>query len=261
MLDIFRIKALFLRHLFPLRRDFDLISDMIYWPIIDTILWGVTGQWIAESSGFSQVVVSLLFGLVLWNVIWRSQSEVSRNLMDEIWNNNLTNLFSTSLTLREWVASVLMLSLIKTSITIAVLAPLIYFLYQASLLSLGFWLIPMFVLTAMTGWWVGFISASIVISYGPKMQTVVWTLPAVLLPFSSVYFPVERLPAVMQPVAMAIPTTHVFEFMRALVFDQAVDVNRLWISLGLNVLYLALAVLLFNHSFKKSLELGLSRFN
>ena len=79
-----RLQALFTRHPYPLRRDFDLLSDMIYWPLIDTVLWGVTGTWLTETSGVPELVVALLMGLIMWNIIWRSQSEVGRNMMDEI---------------------------------------------------------------------------------------------------------------------------------------------------------------------------------
>src|SRR5574340_670262 len=115
------LKALLLRHLYPLRRDFDLLSDMLYWPLIDAVLWGVTSQWIGSSSGSQNIIASILIGLVLWNVIWRSQSEISRNMIDEIWNNNLVNLFATPLNLKEWVFSAILLSVLKMTATISLL--------------------------------------------------------------------------------------------------------------------------------------------
>jgi ABC-2 type transport system permease protein len=125
--EITPIRAFILRHTYPLRRDFDLLSDMIYWPIVDTLLWGITSQWLYEASGITGLIAMILTALVLWNVIWRSQAEVSRNLMDEIWNNNLVNLFSTPLTIMEWITGVLLLSVLKTGITFVLLAPLVYF--------------------------------------------------------------------------------------------------------------------------------------
>src|SRR3989344_4658004 len=117
-LSLHRITGLSIRHLYPLRRDFDLLSDMVYWPIIDIVLWGVTSQWLSETSGNANLVVAILLGLVIWNIIWRSQAEVSRNLMDEIWNNNLVNMFSTPLTIVEWITTVVLLSIFKTMITL-----------------------------------------------------------------------------------------------------------------------------------------------
>ncbi len=258
-----RIQALFLRHLYPLKRDFDLLSDMIYWPLIDTVLWGVTGQWLSSSAadGGATLLTSILLGLVLWNVIWRSQAEVSRNLMDEIWNNNLINLFSTPLTVPEWLLSVLMLSVVKTAITLSLLTPVIFFLYAINVFSLGWWLPVFFLGATMTGWWIGFISAGIVLRFGPKMQTVIWTLPGILLPFSAIYFPLDRLPEFIQPISRMLPTTYIFEVMRQIVYGQPLQFEYIMYSFGLNTLYVALTLFYFAKSFKYSSNLGLGRFN
>ena len=257
----YRILGLFLRHLYPLKRDFDLLSDMVYWPLIDTLLWGLTSLWLGSAAGMENLAVTILMGLVLWNVIWRAQSEVARNLMDEIWNNNLVNLFSTPLQLSEWVLSALGLSVLKTSITLACIVPAILFLYAVDVFTFGWWLPVFFLATTMTGWSIGFISAGIVVRYGPKVQTVIWTLPGILLPLSAVYFPLANLPAVLQPVSYIIPTTYIFEAMRSLVATGEVSVPSLALSFALNIVWLAGALWWFSASFRKSLELGLARFN
>lgn len=256
-----RLYAFCLRHVYPLRRDFDLLSDMLYWPIIDVLLWGITSQWLGGAAGISSVIASILTGLILWNVIWRSQSEISRNLIDEIWNNNIVNLFSTPLSIGEWIMGVLLLSLFKMFFTVAVLIPIIFLLYSVNIFALGLWMIPFFIGTVMTGWWVGFLSAGIVIRWGPKVQTVVWTLPGILLPFSAVYFPLATLPSFLQPVSYLLPTTYIFESMRSLLMHGRVDVRFIVISLVLNLVYLGLSLTWFKASFRASLKLGLGRFN
>lgn len=256
-----RLYAFCLRHVYPLRRDFDLLSDMLYWPIIDVLLWGITSTWLSGGSGSSIVSSAILFGLIFWNVIWRSQSEVSRNLIEEIWNSNLVNLFSTPLSINEWVFGVLILSIFKMLFTVLVLIPIILILYSVNIFVLGWWLLPFFVCTVMTGWWVGFISAGVVIRWGQKVQTIVWTLPGILLPFSAVYFPLALLPTFLRPISYLIPTTYVFESMRSFLQTGTVDWKYLAISFALNIFYLTLSLKWFQASFKESLKLGLARFN
>lgn len=255
-----RLYAFALRHLYPLRRDFDLLSDLLYWPIIDVIVWGVTSQWLG-GNGEASLAGAVLTGLILWNIIWRSQSEVSRNLIDEIWNNNLVNLFSTPLSLGEWMVGVLGLSVLKMSFTVTIISSVIMALYRVNVLALGWWLVPFFIGAVMSGWWVGFLAAGIVIRWGPKVQTVVWTLPGVLLPFSVVFFPLALLPSFLRPISFLLPTTYIFESMRAVLIHGSADWRLLALSFSLNLLYLVGAMLWFRKSFKKSLELGLGRFN
>jgi ABC-2 type transport system permease protein len=233
---------------------------MIYWPVIDILIWGITGQWLGGAAGNS-VMVSLLSGLILWNVIWRSQSEISRNLIDELWNNNLVNLFSTPLSLKEWLLGVILLSVGKTVFTMLILSVVVALLYSVNIYAIGWWLIPFFVCAVMTGWWVGFISAGIVIRHGQKVQTVVWTLPGILLPFSVVFFPLANLPSFLHPISYLLPSTYIFESMRALLYTQTIDPKFIAISFGLNIIYLILSIIWFLKSFKWSLNLGLSRFN
>jgi ABC-2 type transport system permease protein len=233
---------------------------MIYWPVIDILIWGITGQWLGGAAGNS-VMFSLLSGLILWNVIWRSQSEISRNLIDELWNNNLVNLFSTPLSLKEWLLGVILLSVGKTVFTMLILSVVVALLYSVNIYAIGWWLIPFFVCAVMTGWWVGFISAGIVIRHGQKVQTVVWTLPGILLPFSVVFFPLANLPSFLHPISYLLPSTYIFESMRALLYTQTIDPKFIAISFGLNIIYLILSIIWFLKSFKWSLNLGLSRFN
>lgn len=256
-----RVYAFCLRHMYPLKRDFDLLSDMLYWPIIDILLWGITSKWISEGSGKSSIVASILIGLILWNIIWRSQSDISRNLIDEIWNNNLVNLFSTPLTLGEWIVGVITLSVGKMFFTITLLTSVIYFLYSVNMFTLGWWLIPFIFCAMMTGWWVGFVASGIVLRWGPKVQTVVWTLPGILLPFSVVYFPLAMLPSSLKPIAYLVPTTYIFESMRSFLATGTVNGMYILLSFVINFMYLYVTMKWFISSFKKSLELGLGRFN
>lgn len=256
-----RMWGLMLRHLYPLKRDFDLLSDMLYWPIVDIVLWGITSQWLSETAGVGYVVAAILVALVLWNVLWRAQSEISRNLMDEIWNNNLVNLFSTPLKVWEWVVGVLLLSVVKTAFTIAILIPIIFGLYSVNVLAVGGWMLAFFLSVIVTGWSVGFVSAGIVLRWGPKVQTVIWTLPAVLLPFSAIYFPLDKLPAAIQPISRVLPTTYVFESMRAVLSGGVVAGEYMVLSFMLNTVFLAASLVFFVRSFYYSLDKGLGRFN
>lgn len=255
------IYALYLRHGYPLKRDFDLLTDMLYWPIFDTITWGLASAWMVEaSSGTPQIVLSVLIALVLWNILWRSQMEISRNLIDEIWNQNLVNLFSTPLTLKEWIVSVLGQSILKMCITAGTVSGVIALLYAANIFVLGWWMLPLFFNTVLTGWCIGFFAAAVVIRYGGKMQTVVWTLPALFFPLSAVYFPLTQLPIFWQWVSRLVPTTYVFEEMRHLIFTGTLNIGPLWLSFGMNLVYLALSIWWFVNRFNKSKEMNLGRF-
>src|SRR2546430_597076 len=99
-----RVWAVVMRHLYLYTKSLERISDSIYWPVMDLVLWGLTSKWIAQSqASIPNVVLILLTGIVFWQVVWRANYEISVNLLEEFWNHNLVNLFSSPLTVWEWV--------------------------------------------------------------------------------------------------------------------------------------------------------------
>ena len=87
-------------------------------------------------------------------------------------------------------------------------------LYAFNLFALG----PVLILFALNlmamGWWVSLGVVSLILRHGAGAEALAWSVLFALTPFSAVYYPVAVLPAWLQPVALALPSAHVFEGMR-----------------------------------------------
>ena len=108
-----RVFAVFFRYLYLLKKGLMQLSDLFYWPLIDIFLWGLTSAWIQTQSNIPNLPLILMTALIFYQISWRGSVDVSTNILQEIWNRNLINLFSTPLKLSEWVAGSLLLSLCK----------------------------------------------------------------------------------------------------------------------------------------------------
>jgi ABC-2 type transport system permease protein len=64
----------------------------------------------------------------------------------------------------------------------------------------------------------------------------------VLLPLSGVFYPIDALPAVLQPIARLLPTTHAFAALRSLVDGTGTDWFQLAIAAVGSIVTLALAL-------------------
>jgi len=73
---------------------------------------------------------------------------------------------------------------------------------------------------------------------------------------SAVYYPVTILPPALQLVAMALPSSHVFEGMRAVMFDHVFRWQDFFAAAALNVLYLALGGVAFLYAFRDARRRG-----
>lgn len=255
-----RILAMVIRQLYNWRHSLDRISDTFYWPALDLIIWGLTSLYLRNHlTSIPFIVAALLSGLIFWLIIWRSQYEITVNLLTEIWDKNLINIFGSPLTVGEWILSAMILGLIKLFFSLFFMIGFAFFLYAMNLFSFGFILIPFVISLLITGWIAGFFVASFIIYFGAKIQTFAWVGVSILMPFSAVFYPVSTLPSWAQSIAKFIPSSYVFEGMRGVLFTGNVSYDKLFISFGLNILYLTLAIWFFVFMFNRSRKLGLGR--
>src|SRR6202041_3728419 len=88
-------------------------------------------------------------------------------------------------------------------------------LFAFNLFSLGPVLVLFLINLMVMGWWVALGVVSLVLRHGAGAEPLAWSVLFGLAPFSAVFYPVSVLPSFIHPVAYALPTTHVFEGMRA----------------------------------------------
>ena len=234
------------------------MSDVFYWPTIDLLMWGLTSSYLRSyiSNGVS-IVTMIISGILLWIMTWRGQYEITVNFLDELWNKNLINVFAAPVKLSEWVTSVIIIGIVKAIISITFASGVAYLFYKVNFFSYGFQMLPIILLLIMSGWWVGFIVAGVILRFGTRVQTLAWTAVWLISPFSAIYYPLSALPVWAQTVAKFVPTSYMFEAAREIIKTGYLDGNKIYISLGLNLIYLILALIFLQKSFDKVLDKGL----
>lgn len=246
-----------LRYWFLFRRSSDRMSDVFYWPTIDLLIWGLTGKYLQTASGNANIVLLIISGILFWLVVWRGNYEVSVNFLEELWNKNLVNIFVSPLQLKEWIASVLIIGIVKMILSLGYASILAFFLYKTNVLSYGWYLIPFSASLMFTGWAMGLLVSGIIFRFGTRVQNFAWSAIAVISPFSAIYYPIKTLPEWAQSVAKFIPTSYIFESGRELISKGKIPENYLLISFGLNLFYITLATIFLYSSFNKAKHKGL----
>lgn len=253
-----RIYAIVLRHVYLFKHSFDKAMDIFYWPVVDLLLWGITSLFIRSlDPGFSQFLVMIVSGLIFWQVVWRGQIEINIGILEEFWNKNLINLFASPLKFSEWIASFIILGILKLIIAFSFVSGLAYIMYKVDVLTFGIYMVPFIASLIMSGWWIGMMVGSVIVRFGSRAQNLAWSFGWALSPFSAIFYPVSILPAWAQKIAWLFPTSHIFEGMRSVIATGRMDGQELTISFALNLVYLLLGIVLLNFSFKKVLKRGL----
>jgi len=243
-----RIWAMVRRYAYLIMGSLPRIVELIYWPLVQMLLWGFLQTHLAASTSLYQDAAGLLIGSVLlWDILLRSQFGFSLSFLEEMWSRNLSNLLMSPLRPGEYVLSLMTISMIRLFIGLLPVIFLANLFFGFNLFSLGLALGAFFANLVFAGWTIGLIANGVVIRYGLGAESFTWIAVFLLLPICCVYYPLATLPGWLQPVAQALPPTHVFEGMRALVIHKELRLDLMLISLGLNLAYFTMAYLLFRH--------------
>ncbi|MFZ4808154.1 MAG: ABC transporter permease [Hyphomicrobiaceae bacterium] len=243
-----RIGAMVRRHWFVIRSSGPRVLELIFWPLVSMLMWGFLQTHLATTSGLAASTAGLFVaGVLLWDILVRSQLGFSVAFLEELWSRNLGHLMMSPLRPSELVASLVVVSLIKMSVAMVPVAVLAYALFGFNLLSLGIAFAAFFCNLVIMSWSLALISTGAALRWGMGAESLAWLIVFVLLPISCVYYPVGTLPGWIQPLALAVPATNVFEGLRALLLDGRFASDLMLRAFGLNVVLFAVSYGLFRH--------------
>jgi ABC-2 type transport system permease protein len=252
-----RVYAMLLRYLYLLRSSWPRALELVYWPTIQMILWGFMSQFLMTNSTWvARAFGVLIAAVLLWDVLFRGQLGLSMSFLEEIWARNLGHLFVSPLRPYEWVLSLIAMSLVRVLIGVVPAMLLAIPLYHYSIFSLGLPLIAFFVNLLVMGWALGLMICSLILRHGQGAESIAWLAIFVLAPISAVYYPVTVLPPALRYVAMALPSSHVFEGMRAVMFEHVFRWGDFLAAASLNVVYLGLGAAAFLYAFRGARRRG-----
>lgn len=256
-----RIHALLLRYFYILKGSPARIIDIAFWPSIQMILWGFISRFLAVERPEGQNALAYALGtflgaVILWDMLFRTQIAVFIAYLEEVWARNLGHLFVSPLRPWEWWLSMVLFSFFRVAVGIGPAVLLAIPFYGFSLFDLGLPLLFFFFNLMLMGWWLGFFITSVLIRTGPGAEGLAWAFTFMLSPFCAVYYPVSTLPVWLQPVAHALPASHVFEGLRLLVQKGVFDPSQMWSAFLLNIFYLIVSIALLQASFNSARRQG-----
>jgi ABC-2 type transport system permease protein len=241
-----RIGAVILRHYYLLRASGPRLLELIYWPLVQMLVWGFMQTWLLEQRGGTAIAAGTLIGaILLWDVLIRGQQGLSVSFLEEMWSRNVANLFISPLRPGEFLVALMAMSVIRLLVGVFPVTLLAIWFFGFNLWGLGFGLAAFFANLLLTAWAVGALVAGLIIRNGLGAEGLAWTLMFLLLPFCAVFYPVEILPQALQWFAWLLPPTYVFEGMRALITDHVFRADLMLWALVINIILIAAASIAF----------------
>lgn len=250
-MKLHRVLALVNRHLMLYKHSPQRIMEIIYWPLLDLLIWGFLTIYLSRyKEGLPGFVAFLLGALILWDILFRAQQGICISFLEEVWSRNFLNLFVSPLRTGEFLVSTMLVSFFKVIAASVVTIGLAYLLYSFNVFVIGVSLVPFVINLIVMGWAIGIFTTAVILRFGQEAEVLAWGLAFLFQPVSAVFYPVSVLPPFLQAIAGGIPAAHVFEGMRAVIESRTFPVSRLVWATGLNLVYLVGAILFFNRMFR-----------
>ncbi len=253
-----RIIAVIVRHAYEARRNADRITDMVYWPVLDILMWGFFTTYLGRGVGMRPDVINVLLGAtILWGMFYSFQRDMAVGFLDELWSRNLINLFSTPLTINEYVTGLICINLAKTMVGVGAASLLAWSAYHFNIFPWIPALVPYLLNLVLFAFALGILTTGLIFRYTTRVQGLAWSFAGLLAPVSCVLYPLKSLPGWLRAIAWMLPTTHSFEGMRQAMVGGGFSPYHFWWGIGLNAIYFALAIGIFKLVFEAARTRGL----
>src|SRR5215472_5194235 len=214
-----RVWAMLLRYLYLLRSSWPRTLELLYWPTLQMLIWGFMSLFLYVNSSYVfRAFGVLLAAVMLWDVLFRGQLGLS-------------------------------MSLLRVLIGIVPAALLAIPLYHYSIFAMGLPLVAFFAVLLVMGWALGMAICGLILRQGMGAEGLAWTVVFTLSPISCVYYPISILPGWLQHAAWGLPSTYVFEGMRAILFSGVFRADYLMTALALDAFYVTLGAAAFLFAF------------
>ena len=228
-----RIRVVIRRHAYVLWRAPHRWFDIAFWPLMDVILWGSLGVYVAQQDSSSQAATPFLIGgILMFHVLFQSQIAVATGFMEETWSRNLLNVLTTPVTELEYIAGTAVFGMAKVVLALTTLSVTAFVAFgfelerdrlvdpadrrRADARRLGRRAWP----TSASCCGSGRVPRS---SRGARNF--------ILMALSGVFNPIEALPAALQPIARMLPSTHAFIALREVLSGNPLPVDEIVIGL------------------------------
>lgn len=253
-----RVRGLLLRYVFLYSRSPFRLMDLTFWPMMDLLVWGFMTMYMMRLQSHIGGFVTFLIGaIIFWNILYRAQQAVTVSFLEDVWNQNLLNIFVAPVRLTEFITATYVIGLVQAVIVVILMSVAALFAYHYNISDLPWTMALLSVNLLLLGWGLGMVTTSLIIRYGHSAEALAWAVPFLIQPISAVFYPVSIFPQWLQPISLALPSTYVFEGMRHVLHGEALSAAQIVIPFALNIFYMFLAALLFRRMYNIARQKGL----
>lgn len=251
-----RVRAVLLQELYITRRSLEIIVDLFYTSLMTVIVFGLVSGFLVGALN-PNTGSYLILGMLLWEIIRVNQYSITVGSLWNIWSHNLSNMFVAPLSLPEYVAAHILSGMAKTLVIFGMISAIAAYGFHFHIWRVGLLNLALFVANlTIFAWAVGLVLLGVIFMIGTRIQALAWGAVFLFQPLTAAFFPLTVLPPPARGVASGIPPTWVFEAARRALVDPSVNWTFAAVAFGENMVYLAVALWVFQRMWARSRRTG-----
>lgn len=250
------IRAILLQDFYITKGSWEVIFDVFVYTLINISLFGFIAQYLSEADNKYQVQ-TLLIAIIFWEVARINQYSTSVSSMWNVWSHTLCNMFIAPVRVYEYLLAHIISAVCKSTTLFIVAIILGRYAFNVDVLSLGiFPVIFTYLNMVLFGTALGLALLGLVFRFGTRIQALTWSTIYVIQPLCAVFFPVNVLPALLQPLAYSFPATYFFEWLRALQTGTSYSSVKVAGAFVFNLAFLILGCFIFSRQLAAAKRTG-----
>lgn len=215
-MSISRIYAIFIRQYFLIKGNPTRLISTFLWIVLDIILWGFINKYLNTLGGATLSFTTVILGaIIFWDFMSRIQQGVMMAFLEDIWSQNFINFFSSPLRVREYIAGLVLTSLVIGTLGVTFMIALAGLFFGYNIFKMGALILPFLIILFIFAVAMGIFMTAMILRFGPSAEWLGWPIPFVMSIFVGVYYPVDVLPSALQWLSKIIPATYVFQNLRS----------------------------------------------
>ena len=254
-MNLQRIQTVLVYSWHHLKHSLETWMDLVWFPIIEVLVFGFLGSSMMQLEG--DYLEGLLIGLLFWEVFRLSQYSVTVGMMWDVWSDSFSPLFTTPLSLKEYLVGHCLSGVLKSLAVFLLTAAISLIIFGFNIFTLGPSLVLYLFGLLIFGWALGIFASGLILRFGKNIASLSWSLVFIFQPISAIFYPVEAFPAQIRWLSYISPITYIMQAVRFQLKHGHIYWSYLGLSFLLILIYLLLAYLYTHLSHLKSRDKGL----
>ncbi len=251
------VYAIIYRYFSILKGSPDRVMGLYIWMFIELVQWGFISSYLTKVVSSFNALSVFLGAVLLSSFSSRVMLNINMTFFEDMWARNLLNLFASPMRVTHYLAGLILCGITTSFVGLLMALVAAAWVFGFSLLSYGPALPAFIFILFLFGIALGILGCAIVLARGSSAEWFIWPIPALIVPFVGVYYPIATLPPWMQAVASILPPSYVFEGVRGALAGKPVNVTDLSLGICLALGYIVIAGFIFYRVYTNAMRSGL----